>query len=173
MKLLDLAALIFVFNVMTFGNGPVMVPLLHDHLVIQRGVLTEDQLLYAFTIARVTPGQANLYVAAIGYMLFGLPGAILTTLAVMLPGYLMIPLMGGFERLRASPMVTGFTKGLMTASVGLIFAAAVQIGRGTLNAPVAWAVFCLMLVLTQVLKLNTILSLLIASGVGLLLKVVF
>src|SRR5205085_1144298 len=84
-----LALLIALFNVMTFGNGPVMIPLLHTHLVEGSRILTEDQLLYAFTIARVTPGQANFYVVSIGYMLYGITGAIVATLAIILPGYIM------------------------------------------------------------------------------------
>jgi len=65
-SLLELCALVFTFNALTFGNGPAMIPLLQANLVDRRGVLSTDQLLYAFTIARVTPGQANTYVAAIG-----------------------------------------------------------------------------------------------------------
>lgn len=41
----------------------------------EAGVLSLDHLLYAFAIARVIPGQASAYVAAIGYMLHGLRGA--------------------------------------------------------------------------------------------------
>ena len=59
MSFWKLALLIALFNVMTFGNGPVMIPLLQTHLVEGSRVLTQDQLLYAFTIARITPGQAN------------------------------------------------------------------------------------------------------------------
>src|SRR5258707_604602 len=107
MSLWKLTLLIALFNLMTFGNGPVMVPLLQDHLVDGTRVLTVDQLLYAFTIARVTPGQANFYVASVGYMLYGMPGAALTTLAIILPGYVMIPLLRGYEQLRHSDWIKG------------------------------------------------------------------
>ena len=170
MSLFNLVALIFLFNVMTFGNGPVMIPLLQTHLVEERGVLTEDQLLYAFTIARVTPGQANLYVASIGYMLYGLMGAVLSMLAILLPGYLMLPLLSGYRHLGASRRIKGLTRGLTTASVGLIFAAVVEIGRGTLTGPLPWVIFGLTVVMAYLLKWNPILSLLVASGAGLLLR---
>jgi chromate transporter len=173
MKLAELVTLIFSFNLMTFGNGPVMIPLLQTNLVDRRGVLTTDQLLYAFTIARVTPGQANVYVASIGYMLFGITGAILATLAIMLPGYLMLPLLKGYELVRTTKLVQNFTRGLTSTSVGLIFAATVQIARRSLTNPIAWAIFPLTLVLTYMLKWNPILSLLVASVVGVLLKVWF
>ena len=135
MSLWKLALLIALFNLMTFGNGPVMIPLLHTHLVEGARILTEDQLLYAFTIARVTPGQANFYVVSIGYMLYGITGAIVATLAIILPGYIMIPLLHGYEHLRDSRWINGFTKGLTVTSVGLILAAVVQIARAELTQP--------------------------------------
>ena len=170
MNLWRLALLIALFNVMTFGNGPVMIPLLQTHLVEGARVLTEDQLLYAFTIARVTPGQANFYVASIGYMLYGMPGAIVATLAIILPGYIMIPLLHGFEHLRDSRWIEGFTKGLTVTSVGLILAAVIQIARGTLTQPIAWVVLIAMLLMTQPLRWNIFVSLATASCLGLLLN---
>ena len=170
MSLWKLALLIALFNLMTFGNGPVMIPLLQTHLVDGARVLTGDQLLYAFTIARVTPGQANFYVASIGYMLYGMPGAIVATLAIILPGYVMIPLLHGFEHLRDSRWIEGFTKGLMVTSVGLILAAVVQIGRGTLTQPIAWVVLIATLVMTQLLKWNIFVALAAATCLGLLLR---
>lgn len=170
MSLWKLALLIALFNLITFGNGPVMVPLLQAHLVDGAGVLTGEQLLYAFTIARVTPGQANFYVASIGYMLYGMPGAIAATLAIVLPGYVMIPLLHGYEHLRDSRWISGFTKGLTVTSVGLILAAVVQIARGALTEPIAWVVLVVTLVMTQVLKWNIFLALAVASCTGLLLK---
>src|SRR5258706_4299230 len=149
MSLWKLALLIALFNLMPFGNGPVMIPLLQTHLVEGARVLTQDQLLYAFTIARVTPGQANFYVASIGYMLYGMPGAIVATLAIILPGYIMIPLLQGLEHLRDSRWIEGFTKGLTVTSVGLILAAVVQIARGTLTQPIPWARLIRMLALSH------------------------
>jgi chromate transporter len=173
MSLLDLVALILTFNIITFGNGPVMIPLLQKALVEEERVLSVDQLLYAFTIARVTPGQANLYVAAIGYMLSGVVGAVATTLAVMLPSYLMLPLIRGYERFRTTRIVSGFTRGLVSTSVGLILAATVSIGLQTLREPISWAVFALALTTAYLLKWNPILSLVVASAAGLLLRGLF
>ena|SRR3989442_3990996 len=170
MSLWKLALLIALFNLMTFGNGPVMIPLLQTHLVEGARILTEDQLLYAFTIARVTPGQANFYVVSIGYMLYGIAGAIVATLAIILPGYIMIPLLHGYEHLRDSRWINGFTKGLTVTSVGLILAAVVQIARAELTQPIAWVVLLATLVMTQLLKWNILVALVAVSCLGLLLK---
>ena len=173
MGLLELSALVLVFNAMTFGNGPTMVPLLQRSLVDARQAIGLDQLLYAFAIARVVPGQANVYVAAIGYMLFGLPGALLTTLAVQLPGYLMLPLLRGYERLRKSRAVGAFIRGLTAASIGLIFAAAVGIGRRSLVDWIAGITFLLTLALMHLAKMGPIPSLFLAGGAGVALKLLF
>lgn len=171
MNLLTLTALIFIFNVMTFGNGPVMIPLLQHNLVDTSHVLTNDQLLYAFAIARITPGPANVYVTSVGYFLYGVPGALTTTLAITVPGYLMLPLLKEYERIRAKKVVKNFTRGLTAASIGLIVAVTVQIAKSTLTNLVAWLIFPFTFVLTFWLKLNPLLSLAIATGMGLLLKI--
>lgn len=44
-----------VANVVTFGNGIVMAAVLQNTFVQQRHVLTNEQLLYALSLARVTP----------------------------------------------------------------------------------------------------------------------
>ena len=167
MSLLALAGIIFYFNVITFGNGPVMIPLLQERLVDQAQVLTLDQLLYAFAIARVTPGQANTYVAAIGYFLFGLPGAAVTAVAIQVPGYTMLPLARLYHQFQHVKYVQRFIRGLTATSVGLIFAATLGIGTRTLTTLPAAVVFAVTFVLAYMLKWNPMLSLGIASAIGL------
>jgi chromate transporter len=130
-------------------------------------------LVYAFAIARVVPGQANVYVASIGTMLFGLPGAVLTTVAIQLPGYLMLPLLRGYEALRKSRAVASFIRGLTGASVGLIFAALIGIGRRSLTDWMAIATFLITLGLIYLAKLGPIASLFLAGGAGIVLKLLF
>lgn len=173
MSLWAYLSFLFISNALTFGNGPVLVPLLQGQLVDTQHLLTNEQLLYAFTIARVTPGQANLYVAAVGYMLFGFGGAVTSVLVILLPGYLMVALVHGYERLRHAAWVRRLTRGLTAASVGLIFAATLQIGRSSLNGPISLTVFALALVLLLLRpRWNVLLILLGTSLVGLALSLI-
>jgi chromate transporter len=165
--LVELCALMLAYNAMTFGNGPVMVPLLEEDLVDDRAVLSTDQLLYAFTIARITPGQANTYVAAVGYMLHGLMGALATAVAILLPGYLMLPVLWGYERVKGLRLVPAFTRGLTVASVGLIFAAIADMGRRTLDGWVSVVVFAAALVMAQALRWHPLVVLAVSTLVGL------
>jgi chromate transporter len=169
MSLAEFVGLVFVYNLVGLGNGPVMLPLLRHGLVEERQALTVQQLLYAFAVAQVTPGQVNLHVASAGFLLFGLGGALLAVVAMSVPGYLMVPLLRGYERIRAAPAVRGLTRGATAASVGLILAATVQMGREALTGPAAWAVFLLTLALAQLLRWHALLCVAAAAAAGLLL----
>jgi len=170
MSLAELVGLVLSFNLLTFGNGPVMVPLLQRHLVEESGLLTLDQFLYAYALGRVTPGQANLYVAAIGYMSYGWLGALATAVAIQLPGYFVLPLLKGYERFRHVGAVRGFTRGLTAVSVSLMLSVTWDIGRGTLADPLTWAAFVLTLGLVVVRRWNSIAALAAASAVGAVIK---
>lgn len=153
-------------NVLSFGNGGVMVALLQHSLVQETHALSNDQLLYAFAIARVTPGPANLYVASIAYMLFGLPGAILSMVVIAAPGYLMVPLMGGYRHFQHNQAVHRLTRGLAATAVGVILATTWEVGKGSLAAPVSWVVFGVALALLLLTRLPTLVSLFVATGIG-------
>ncbi|HUZ73486.1 MAG TPA: chromate transporter [Stellaceae bacterium] len=170
MSLGALVGLILGFNLLTFGNGPVMVPLLQRHLVETSGVLTLDQFLYAYAIGRATPGQANLYVAAIGYMAYGWLGAAATVAAIQLPGYLVLPLVKGYERFRDVRAVGGFTRGLTAVSVSLMLSVTYDIGRDTLGSPLTWVAFGLTLGLITIRRWNALLAMVVASAAGAALK---
>lgn len=172
MTLIGLVILVLGFNLITFGNGPVMIPLLQRELVDARGVLTVDQLLYAFAIARATPGQANMYVASIGYFLFGLPGAVATILAIILPGYAMLPLLRIYDRFHGQRDVAAFIDGLTAASVGLILAATVGLAPESLTEPISWLVFATAVVLLVTGRVPGIVAVAAAALGGLVFRTV-
>jgi chromate transporter len=166
MSLGALLLLLFTSNLLTFGSGRTMIPLLERALVRDTSALTLDQFLFAFAIGRVTPGPANLYVAAIAYMLHGFPGALLATAVVVLPSYLIVPLHAGYRRVARSGPVRGFSRGLTAASVGLLVASSIDIGRSALTSPAAIAVCLLTLFLLHVLRWNPLLCLAAALAAG-------
>jgi chromate transport protein ChrA len=86
---------------------------------------------------------------------------------ILLPGYLMLPALRLYRRFSAAGAVRGFTRGLTSASVGLIFAAVVNIARTSLDSWIPWMVFLVTLALAQLLKLNPIISLAVAVALGL------
>ena len=166
MTLARLLLLLFTANLLTFGSGRTMIPILERSLVQDSGALSLDQFLFAFAIGRVTPGPANLYVAAIAYMLHGLPGALLAAGAVVAPGFLIVPLHAGYRRVARSGAVRGFGRGLTAGSVGLLVASSIDIGRSALTSPAAAAICIFTLFLLHVLRWNPLLCLAAAAAVG-------
>ena len=160
-------------NLLTFGNGNVMAAVLQQEFVQQAHTLTNQQLLFAFSLGRVTPGQANLYVASIGYMMFGLPGAVLSMLVIALPSYLIIPVLRSYEFVRGNRRVLNMTRGVASTAVGLLLATIWSFSRASLNTPISWIVFGLALALLLFTRLPTVLSLLAATAVGVALVVAF
>jgi chromate transporter len=170
-SLAEMLTQLAIANLLTFGNGQIMVAVLQQALVQQAHALSNEQLLYAFSIARVTPGQANLYVAAIGYMLFGLPGAALSMVVIAAPSYLMIPLLHSFQLLRGNRRVLSMTRGLGSTAVGLLLASTWNLSKDSLHGLVTWAVLGLALALMLLTRLPTVVSLLAATCVGVILVV--
>jgi chromate transporter len=141
MSLTELVGYVALYNLITLSNGPVMVAMLEQSLVTHRHLLTLDQLLFAFTLGRVTPGPASSYVASIGFMSFGLVGALATTIAIVAPGYVVLPMLAGYQRIRKNTWVQRFVHGLIAAQVGLIGVAVVRLGVETLSTWRAWPIF--------------------------------
>ena len=169
MSLERLLALLFAVNVATFGSGTATVPLLERELVRDTGALTLDQFLFAFTVGRITPGPANLYVAGLGYMLHGLHGALLSAAVVMLPGYAIVPLSAGYRRLEHVSAVRGFSRGLTAAVVGVMVATAANIGQSTLTSLRSVLVCALTLALLHRLRWNPFFAVVAGASVGALL----
>jgi chromate transporter len=173
MSLAALAGLILVYNLLCFGSGPVLVPLLQRHFVTETGILSLDQFLYAYAIGRATPGQSNLYVAALGYMTHGWIGALAFVAAIQVPGYLVLPLVKGYERFRDVRAVRGFTRGLTAVSVALMLSVTYEIGRLTLTQAITLVVFATTLGLITLRRWNPLAAMCAASVLGAALKLVF
>ncbi len=166
MTLLAFFGLILGFNVLTYGSGLVMIPLLQAQLVDSRHLLTLDKLLYAITVGRITPGQANLYVASVGYLLFGWPGAVLAVMAITAPAYMVLPLLNVYERVRGVRAVQGFAAGLTAVSAGLVIASVAQIARGALHDVTAWITYPLVVLLILVFRWNQFAAMLLSVAFG-------
>src|SRR5205823_5801223 len=65
-----------------FGSGLAIVPFLYQGVVKDFGWLTEAQFLDAVAVAMITPGPVVITVAFIGYLVAGLPGAVLAAVGI-------------------------------------------------------------------------------------------
>lgn len=77
---------------LTSFSGLASLPILRNDLVLNRHVLTDEQLNTAVVVSRTTPGPVGVYVVSVGYAVSGFPGAIAGWGAMCTPALLILPL---------------------------------------------------------------------------------
>jgi chromate transporter len=116
-----------------FGSGYVLLAFLRDDLVTRLHWLTESQLLDAVVVGQFTPGPVFTTATFIGYVLAGGAGAAVATIAVFLPGFLLVAVSGPLiPRLRSSRIAAAVLDGVNAGSVALMAAVSWQLGRAAL-----------------------------------------
>ncbi|MDA1190551.1 MAG: chromate efflux transporter, partial [Candidatus Poribacteria bacterium] len=73
-----------------YGGGYVLVAFLEGELVHERGWLTQQQLLDAIALGQFTPGPILSTAAFIGYLMRGMPGAVVGAVGIFLPSFLFV-----------------------------------------------------------------------------------
>jgi chromate transporter len=116
-----------------FGSGLAIVPFLREGVVNQHHWLTERQFLDAVAIGLITPGPVVITAAFIGYLVGGLAGAIVATLAIFVPIYLGVAIPGPwFVRYQHNAQVKAFVRGATAAAAGAIAGATVVLSKGAI-----------------------------------------
>jgi len=108
---------------LVFGGGHVVLPLL-EREVVPVGLVTREEFLAGYGAAQAVPGPLFTFAAFLGATIFGWPGALLATVAIFLPGALLvIGILPFWHHLRGLPKVQGSLMGVNAAVVGLLLAA--------------------------------------------------
>ncbi len=116
-----------------FGSGYVLLAFLHADLVVHRGWLTDSQLLDAVAVGQVTPGPVFTTATFVGYLLGGIRGAVVATVGIFLPAFLLVAVSGPLvPRIRKSKVASTFLDGVNVASLALMAAVTWQLGRASL-----------------------------------------
>jgi chromate transporter len=113
-----------------FGSGLAIVPFLREGVVVQHHWLTSGQFLDAIAMGLITPGPVVITATFIGYLVGGLAGAIVATVAIFTPIYLGVVIPGRwFIRHRANKQVKAFVSGATAAAAGAIAGAVTVLAR--------------------------------------------
>ena len=127
-----------------YGSGYVLVAFLQSGLVDARHWISQTQLLDAIAVGQFTPGPVLSTASFIGYIIFGVPGALVSTLGIFLPSFIFVLIAGPFvPRLRKSPLASGFLDGANAASLGLMASVCITLGLSTFTGGGAWIIFVL------------------------------
>lgn len=119
-----------------YGSGYVLLAFLRSDLVVRMDVLTNQQLLDAVAIGQFTPGPLFTTATFIGYVLAGLPGAIVATIGIFLPAFCFVAAIGPFvERLRTRTWTAALLDGVNAAALGLMAGVMVELAGDALVDP--------------------------------------
>jgi len=154
-----------------FGSGYVLLAFLRNDFVHHLGWLTDQQILDAVAVGQFTPGPVFTTATFIGYVLGGMPGAMLATVGIFLPSFFFVaavfPLVGF---LRRSIWASAFLDGVNAGALGLMAGVTWQLGRAAI---IDWLTVALALVAAFVLfrfKVNSAWVVLSGGILGLVYK---
>lgn len=116
-----------------FGSGYVLLAFLRADFVEKLGWLTETQLLDATAVGQITPGPLFTTATFTGYLMAGLPGAVVATVGIFLPAFFFVAISAPFiPRLRQSILAGRVLDGLNAASIALMLVVTWQLGRAAI-----------------------------------------
>ncbi|OSP49158.1 chorismate-binding protein [Aeromonas hydrophila] len=140
---------------LVFGGGHVVLPLLAESVGHS---LNQQQFLTGYSLAQLVPGPMFTLATYLGAQLLPaspVGGALLATLALFLPGFLLLWAMGPcWQSWLARPRLAGTVAGINAAVVGLLLAALYQpVWQSAVLAPTDLALAAIGFYLLRVLKL--------------------
>ena len=115
-----------------------LIAFLQGGLVEEFGWLTQQQLLDAIAIGQFTPGPVLSTATFIGYIIAGFPGAIVATLGIFLPSFLLVAALNPFMNpIRNSSWTRPFLDAVNVSAVALMVLTTIQLAMATLIVPKA------------------------------------
>lgn len=151
----QLAADFYRAGSLVFGGGHVVLPLLQESV---GHTLNEQQFLTGYSLAQLVPGPMFTLATYLGAQLqpeMPMIGALLATLALFAPGFLLLWAVGPcWQQWLTQPRLAGAVTGINAAVVGLLLAALYQpVWQSAVLAPSDLALAAIGFYLLRVLKL--------------------
>lgn len=162
-------ALLLVFikaSALSIG-GLSSLPLLRADLVTP-GIASDEQVVQAIAIGRLSTGPNGLYIVSLGYLVGGIAGAAMALVAAIIPPLVVVPVAALARKWLLATPVAGLVRGVALATAGLLVATGLGIVNAT-GAPAWWqiALAAIATVLTYRGTIQPAFVIAIGAGVGL------
>jgi chromate transporter len=108
----------------TGGTGNL--PSIHTDF-LARGWATDRQFAESLAIGQISPGPNGFWVICLGYLTDGVRGALLATLAISIPPFLVLAVAALHRRVGDHPAMVGFVRGLGLAVSGIFLVVVVNL----------------------------------------------
>ena len=172
-KLLDLFLTLFKIGLFTFGGGYAMIALLENEFIGKKKWIEKDEFLDLVAIAESTPGPIAINAATyIGYKYSGFWGALVATVAICIPSFVIIYTISLFFDLFLSLTYVAYAfRGIQVGVIYLIFSAGLRMLKNMKKKPFPLIIFSatlLGMLLCSILAVNfsTIFYILISGALG-------
>ncbi len=156
---------------LVFGGGHVVLPLLQQTL---GDSISTDRFLLGYASAQAVPGPMFSVAAFLGADLSPdnqLLGSVLATVAIFLPGFLLLlGLQGTWESLVAKPKIAGAVWGINAAVVGLLLSALYNpIFTSAVSTPVEMSLVIIGFFLLRTVRIPIVILVFAFGAIGVLL----
>ncbi len=166
-SLMQVFVIFFTIGLVFFGGGFVLIPVLHQTLVVKLGWLRPQEFIDGIAISNLTPGPISVLATFAGYRLRGITGALVATGALYLPAVLlMLVLCHEYERLKHRKEMQAFLAGLIPAVIGLVLSTAILLASATLHSWEAFAFAGLALLVLIRWRVHPVLVLAMGAAAG-------
>jgi len=116
-----------------YGSGYVLFAFLNTELV-KTGILSHQVLIDAIAVGQFTPGPVFSSATFIGWQVNGIRGAIAATIGIFLPSFVFVAFLNPLVRkLRSSKAMSVFLDTVNMASIALILAVCVEMGKSSIT----------------------------------------
>ncbi len=123
--LAKLAWRFFLIGFLAIGGANAVVPEMHRYVVDVEGWMTNAEFAALFAIANAAPGPNVLIVTLVGWRVAGIPGALVTTAAMIVPTSIVTyAIFHVWNRMKNAPWRPAVQNGLSAVTVGLVAATA-------------------------------------------------
>jgi len=164
-RLVQLGIFFLKVGSLLFGSGMVLFAFIQQDVVNRFGWITQQQLIDAIAVGQMTPGPVLSSATFIGFLVSGLSGSVIATVAVFLPSFIIVAVIGpAIPRLRRSATAQAFLKGVNAAVVALILAVSLSLFRSAIVD--GWTVLVLAMGLVALIRFNVDTLWLILGGAG-------
>jgi chromate transporter len=134
-SLFKLAWLMLGINCVSFSAGFAALPIMYHQIVDVAGQMPARVFLDGIALGQITPGPIAITATFLGYMLFGLFGAVVATIAMFSPSFLiLITVIPAFEALMGWRGFYRASLAIMASFVGMLGYA-----TGMLAGEIAWS----------------------------------
>jgi len=130
--LFDLATVMVKVDLFAFGGGFASVPVMLQQVVDVRNWMDSRTFMDGIALGQVPPGPIVITATFVGYHIAGLIGAVVGTIAIFSPSFLMVLLtVPYFDRLQRALLFRRALRGVLASFVGLLLAVTIQFAIAT------------------------------------------